>query len=377
MECVKFGIIGIGNIGSAHAMAIYNGKIRLSELVCVCDISESRRKWAAENLYGVTVYDNDDDFFSDRRLDAVIIATPHYLHPPLAVKAFGHGLNVLTEKPAGVNLSSVRAMTEAAKISGKRFGIMWNQRTLPLYIRVRELVKSGALGELQRLNWSVTDWYRTQEYYDSGAWRGSWDGEGGGVLMNQAPHNLDLWLWIAGMPDTVYAVCREGLYHNIEVEDDAVLIAGYKNGAQAVFITSTGEKHGINRLEISGSKGRLCAEKGILKLWLEENGSTVYSDQTFEPTEDGHILILRDFTEGILTGKRFIAEGEEGENEIALVNAAYLSSWTRQTVSIPFDTGEFDRRLEEKRKTSSYKDLTYNDPPTGEYLKKWSGNTHS
>ncbi len=213
-------------------------------------------------------FTNAGEMLDSGLVDAVLIALPHYDHPVYAQKnVFERKIHVLTEKPSGVFARQVREMNEAADRSGVKFGIMFNQRTNPIYIKAREIVKSGLLGEPKRLVWIITNWYRTQAYYDSGTWRASWNGEGGGVLLNQAPHNLDLWQWIFGMPKRVRAFCSVGKYHNINVEDDVTIYGEYDNGATATFITTTGEAPGTNRLEISGDCGKIIIEDGRLKWW--------------------------------------------------------------------------------------------------------------
>lgn len=175
---------------------------------------------ASANLPGTPQFTDYRQLLNSGLIDAVIIATPHYLHPPIAIEAFGHGLHVMTEKPAGVYTAQVQEMNQAAKESGKVFGIMYNQRTNPLFQEMRQIVKSGRLGELKRSVWIITNWYRTQAYYNSGSWRATWEGEGGGVLLNQCPHNLDLWQWIFGMPSRIRGFCQYGRWHDIEVEDE-------------------------------------------------------------------------------------------------------------------------------------------------------------
>ncbi|MBQ4131766.1 MAG: Gfo/Idh/MocA family oxidoreductase, partial [Clostridia bacterium] len=270
MNELKVGIIGIGNMGSTHAKSIYEGNINRLKLVAVCDIDQNKLKLAKEQFPSVLTYEDFNELLNSKEVDAVIIATPHFLHTEIAIKAFEAGLHVLTEKPAGVRASDVLKMNVAAEKSNKVFGIMWNQRTNPLFQKAKELVENGTLGTMKRLVWIITNWYRTQNYYDSASWRATWSGEGGGVLLNQAPHNLDLWQWIFGMPDAIYATCDVGKWHNIEVEDDATIIGYYKNGATATFITSTGEYPGTNRLEISGSKGKMVLEKGTITLILSD-----------------------------------------------------------------------------------------------------------
>lgn len=373
---VRVGIIGIGNIGSAHAAALYAGRVEGMTLSAVCDIDEKRREWARNALPGVAIYDHSDRFFAAASVDAVIVATPHYLHPPLICEAFAHGMHALTEKPAGVSVSAVREMIAAAEKAGKRFGIMWNQRTSPLYARVRQLIADGTLGTPQRLIWQATAWYRDQAYYNSGSWRATWDGEGGGVLMNQAPHQLDLMQWIFGMPEAITATCTEAKYHDIEVEDDAVLFCRYKNGAQALFLASTGENPGTNRLEIAGSRGKLTAVPGKLTLWLpDETGKLTRTEEECSAPETGHVGILNDFSRAIREGGPLLAEGAEGIRELTLCNAAYLSAWTGKEVTLPFDEALFDRLLAEKRAESRRKaHCDEEDRTNGEYRARWSVN---
>lgn len=226
LEKVRLGIVGIGNMGSAHAMTVFEGKIEGMELAAVCDINPARLAWAEEKFQDqVKRYEDYQQMLESGDIDAVVIATPHKLHPVVAEAGFAAGLHVLTEKPAGIDTASVKRMNEAAKKSGKIFGIMYNQRTNPLFQELRKSVQSGKLGELKRMVWIINNWYRTQAYYDSGAWRGTWMGEGGGVLLNQCPHNLDIWQWIMGVPKRVRAVCRVGQYHDIHVEDDVTIYA--------------------------------------------------------------------------------------------------------------------------------------------------------
>ena len=198
--------------------------------------------------------------------DAVLIAVPHYQHPELSIDALQHNLHVMCEKPAGVYTKQVREMNEVAKKTNRVFAMMFNQRTNCVYRKMHELVTSGDLGAIKRVNWIITDWYRTQSYYDSGDWRATWEGEGGGVLLNQCPHNLDLIQWICGMPSKVQAFCHEGKWHDIEVEDDVTAYLEYPNGATGVFITSTADAPGTNRFEITLEKGKLVCENNVLTL---------------------------------------------------------------------------------------------------------------
>lgn len=236
MEKVRIGILGIGNMGTSHAKMIAGGEVPGAELTAVYDTNPDRLKWARENLgEKVQLFKNVEAMFATKVIDAVIIATPHYEHPGTAIRCFQNNLHVLVEKPAGVYTKQVREMNDAAAKSGKVFGIMYNQRTNPIYQKLRDLIGQGELGEIKRTNWIITNWYRPQSYYDSGGWRATWAGEGGGVLLNQDPHQLDLWQWTCGMPKRVRAFMAFGKYHTIEVEDDVTAYVEYENGATGVF----------------------------------------------------------------------------------------------------------------------------------------------
>ena len=385
---VKVGIIGVGTIGSAHAASIYNGAIDGMRLCALCDTSEERANALKELYPDVPIYTSDDEFFEKADVEAIIIATPHYDHPPLAIRGFENGLHVLTEKPAGVYCSAARAMSAAAKKSGKVFGIMFNQRTNKLFKEARRIVRSGELGELKRSVWIITNWYRKQCYYDSGDWRATWSGEGGGVLMNQAPHNLDLWQWICGMPVSLRAECKVAHYHNIEVEDDATIFAEYENGASGVFITSTGDFPGTNRLEITGTKGKLVLESKKLTHWsfaMDEreyclsDSSTENEITVSELTDEkynGHHNILKNFARTILYGDELIAKGEDAINELTLCNAAYLSSWTDKKVTLPFSDEEYETLLKEKIASSHKKTVSHSGKATlnDYYVRRWNTN---
>lgn len=269
MSLVRVAVIGIGNMGAAHARTLAAGDVPGAELAAVCDVRSEMAEWVTANLpSSVAFWQEPEQMMSSGTIDAVIIATPHYDHPEQAIQAFRHGLHVMIEKPAGVYTKQVRLMNEAAAASGKVFSIMYNQRTNPLYVKLKDLISSGELGEVRRTNWIITNWYRSQSYYDSGGWRATWAGEGGGVLINQDPHQLDLWQWTIGMmPVRMRAFCAFGKYRNIEVEDDVTAYVEYENGATGVFVTTTGEAPGTNRFEVSGDRGKIVIEEGKLTFW--------------------------------------------------------------------------------------------------------------
>lgn len=375
MQQVRIGIIGIGNMGSAHAGCISRGEVEGLVLTAVCDVAAPRREWAAtafsdgekpENAQPVAIFADYKDMLQSGLVDAVLIATPHKLHPVIAKDAFAAGVHVLSEKPAGVCVSQLGELYRIAEKSGKAFGIMLNQRTNELFAKARELVQGGALGVPKRLVWIVTNWYRTQSYYNSGGWRATWDGEGGGVLLNQAPHNLDIWQWIFGMPSRVYATCTVAKYHDIQVEDDATILAEYENGASAMFITTTGELPGTNRLEISGDKGKIVIENGKLTFWQLSYGERSYcfapkgtkapevtvSEFVPQGPETAHRGILQNFTDHILKGEPLLAPGYDGAQSLQISNAAYLSSWTGGWVDLPMTAAScarFNALLEERK----------------------------
>ncbi len=386
-KILKVAIVGVGNMGSAHANNIYSGKIEKMELAALCDISAAKRVWASEKFEGVPVYADIDAMLDEVSPDVLIVAVPHYFHVPCAVKALEKGINVMVEKPASVSISDVEKMNRAADKSGKAFGIMFNQRTAPIFKKCREIVHSGTIGKIKRVSWSVTNWYRTQSYYNSSSWRATWGGEGGGVLINQAPHNIDMLQWIFGMPSSVRARCIEGKYHDIEVEDFAHIYMEYADGKTADFLTTTGEYPGTNRLEAVGDKGKLVLENGVLKVWTlnfseseyrmtASNGTCTdkaeYAEYKFDNSSSEHVNVLRAFADNILEGKPLVADGREGINELEITNAAYLSAWTDKTVSLPIDREAFDSILEEKKRSSKYeKDSDDETLPDGAMSTRW------
>lgn len=370
MDKVRIGIIGAGNMGSSHARQLANGEVPGAILTAVCDSNPERLKWSREAFGdGIKLFNNTEAFFAAHAADAVLIATPHYDHPALAIKAFENNLHVLIEKPAGVYTKQVMEMNEAAMKTDRVFGIMYNQRTNPLYQKVRELINAGELGEIKRINWIITTWYRPQSYYNSGGWRATWAGEGGGVLLNQCPHQLDLWQWICGMPKRVRAFMAFGKYHEIEVEDDVTAYMEYANGATGVFITSTADTPGTNRFEILGDKGKVVIEEGQLKFWRlpvsERQFNREYTGGFGEPenwkcevpvkgTETAHLGIMTNWVAAIREGTPLLSPGTEGINGLTLSNAMHLSAWTDAWVDLPIDEDLYYEKLQERIKNSVF-----------------------
>ena len=370
---LRYGIIGIGNMGTAHIKLYNEGKIKEMVLTAVCDIVPERLEAALKLAPGAKGFQDASELINSGLVDAVLIATPHYSHPSLSVEALKGGLHVLCEKPAGVYTKNVRELIEYAKTQDKTYAIMYNQRTNCVYRKVKELVDSGIYGEIRRVNWIITNWFRGQQYYDSGGWRATWEGEGGGVLMNQAPHNLDLWQWICGMPEKITAFCRNGKWHDIEVEDDVTIYAEYPNGATGVFISSTGDCPGDNRFEITLDRARIiCTADNIEVYELEDSvshytytakdGFSAPKGKTVQVETDGenqqHAGVTNAFAAHILHGVPLTAPDEEGINGLTICNAAYLSSWLGKTITLPLDEDLYLHELNKRRKTSKAKKET-------------------
>ena len=374
MEKVRFGIVGIGNMGTGHVESIAGGHIENAVLTAVCDLREDRLAFVTEK-YGadIATYTDYKEMLASGKIDAVLIATPHYLHPVIAIEAFEAGLHVLSEKPIGVYTKKVMEMYEVAKAHPElTFGIMYNQRSNPKHQKMREMVQGGELGELQRVVWIITNWYRTQSYYNSSTWRATWEGEGGGVLLNQCPHNLDLWQWICGMPKKISAKMHFGKWHDIEVEDDVSAYAEYENGATGVFITSTGDAPGSNRFEITLEKGKLIAEDNTLTMWKSEisepefskTNTVPFGSMKFKKTEvetDGenpqHAGVINAFAAAILRGEPLVADGREGLRGLLISNAMHLSAWTGKEIELEsFDHALFASELAKRAANSRRKE---------------------
>ena len=370
---IKLGIIGIGNMGSGHAQTIaLRGMCPEIELVAVADTNPDRLKWAEEKL-PETVHRFGDaiEMLDSGLIDSCLVAVPHYDHPKYAIECFHRGIHVMVEKPAGVYTKQVKEMIEEAKKTDSTFAMMFNQRTNCVYRKMRELVQSGKYGEIRRTNWIITNWYRPQFYYDSGAWRATWSGEGGGVLMNQCPHQLDLWQWICGMPVRVRANLHFGHFHDIEVEDDVTAYVEYANGATGVFITSTGDDPGTNRFEITMDRARIIVENDKLLLWelpipepeFSKTATSGFAHQTPEFSEvetDGenpqHKGVLNAFAAHILRGEPLVAGGEEGIIGLTISNAMHLSAFLDRTVELPFDDDLYYEELKKRIATSRKKE---------------------
>ncbi len=370
---IKLGIIGNGNMGSGHAGNIRDGKCPDFELVAIADNNPDRLEWSKQQNYGdgVTYFENAIEMLDSGLIEACIIAVPHYDHCNFAIECMKRSIHVMVEKPAGVYTKQVRKMNNTADVHPEVvFGMMFNQRTNCIYRKVKELVDSGEYGEIRRVNWIITDWYRPQAYYNSGGWRATWAGEGGGVLLNQCPHQLDLLQWICGMPSKVHAHLHYGKWHDIEVEDDVTAYLEYPNGATGCFITTTGDAKGTNRLEIQMDKAKLIVENSltfeVFKISEPEfsktntipfgNLESEIIDVKLDGKNEQHIGVLNAWGDAILRGGKLVADGKEGINGLTLSNAMHLSSFLGKEVELPFDEELYYSELMKRAATSKIRE---------------------
>ncbi len=362
---LRIAVIGVGVMGSLHARDI--AALENTELAAVCDINPARADKYAQ-MYGVPAFYDHQQMLAQADLDAVLIATPHYDHPSIAMHAFERGLHVLTEKPVAVHVQAAQEMIAAYEAArrqqpGLAFAVMFQQRTYGFWQKIKSLIDGGELGKLLRASWIITDWFRTQSYYDNGGWRATWKGEGGGVLLNQCPHNLDLFQWFVGMPRRVAGFAAIGKYHHIEVEDEVTAYLEYENGMIGHIVTSTAESPGTNRLEIVGEQGKLIFEDNILTFY--RNRYSLFeqikaSISGYEPVENwkielpyrhhgqaGHQLMIENFANAVLCGEALIAPAVEGLNSLTLSNAIMLSSFLGHPVDLPIDAAAYAARLQD------------------------------
>ncbi|NJK91983.1 MAG: Gfo/Idh/MocA family oxidoreductase [Blastochloris sp.] len=344
-------------MGIHHARMVAAGKIPGCQLSALADSDPTR----LHEFPTLPHFNDSQSLIHSGQIDALLIATPHYSHTSIGISALQAGLHVLVEKPLSVHKADCERLIAAHTNKKQIFAAMFNQRSDPAYQKIRHLVQSGQLGRIQRIHWTVTDWFRTQAYYDSGGWRATWAGEGGGVLLNQCVHNLDLFQWIFGLPESVRALCRIGHHHNIEVEDEVTALFSFAQGATAVLATSTGEAPGVNRLEIAGDLGRLCLEDNRLTLIRNEIPSSLHSRQSREAYEtpptwkidiplpghrgEQHAAILKNFCNAILHREPLLSPAAEGIHSVELINAMLLSSFQDQTIHLPLSSSRYERFL--------------------------------
>ena len=380
MQKIRFGIIGLGNQGSSYTFNIFEkGLVENGVLTAVCDtnpVKIDNVKNGTKNKE-IAYFADYIEMLDSGLCDAVLIETPHYQHPEMVMESLKRGIHVINEKPAGVYTKHVREMNEFAKKCNAHYAMMFNQRTNCLYRKMREIIKECGIGDLQRVTWIITDWFRTQHYYDTGSWRATWAGEGGGVLINQCPHQIDLVSWVVGeQPVAVNGFCKYGKWHDIEVEDDVTAYFEYANGATGMFVTTTGETPGTNRFEVSGTKGKLLCENGKLIWYKNEVDSQEYvrtetsswarpKYEIIEVETDGlneqHAGIIKNFANALLGLEEFFVDGLEGINGVELMNAIELSGWKGGArVAIPVNEDEYLEELNKRRATSRLKECNDN-----------------
>ena len=360
-KLIRFGIIGIGGMGANHANLLLQNKINNACLASICDMNKSFSK----NFIDTPFYSNASDFFNKDKIDVAIIATPHRSHVNLGKEALKNDINVIIEKPLAVTAKQCREFIEFSKKYDAKFGIMLNQRTNPAFIKLKKMIMSGELGKIHRYQWTITDWFRTNYYYNISDWRATWKGEGGGVLMNQSIHQLDLCQWLFGMPDSVITDMQLGHFHNIEVEDEVTSILKYKDGMKGIFSTTTGETPGVNRLEIASDYGLIIYENNCLtwKKLSETSTSVIRNSQIlfekppvetlqfkFPHEEDQHIehnKILQNFTNFLLGKEDLYVPGDQGLNSVKLINTMILSGLDKKEIELPLNEEEYENKLRE------------------------------
>ena len=358
MEPVRFGVVGVGGMGGNHARSF--AAMEEAALVAVADVNaQTAAKIARET--GATAFASAEELIENGDVEAILIATPHFFHPPVAMHAAAHGVHVLSEKPLAVTVAAADAMVEAADQANVLLGVMFQQRLNATRAKMREMVQSGALGEIHRIS-MVAPWYRAQSYYDMGAWRGTWKGEGGGILMNQAPHSMDLFIWLMGEnPRAVQAMASTRL-HNIEVENTAMALVDFGPDKMGYFYASTADVPSGERIELAGDQGLLvCDDQGLRFFELEtsisqhlfaatngfETPKGRWRDVEINAPTGEHIDVIRAFARAVRTddASRMVASGRDGVKALELANAILMAGYTRRQVEFPIDRNAMDAML--------------------------------
>ena len=360
-DTVRFGIVGIGGIAQTHARSI--SQIPEARLAAVCDIAQERAEAMARDT-DAKVFTDYREMIDSGELDAVVVATPHSAHPEISIYALEKGLHVLSEKPLAEQVNAARKLAEAAQRSSAKFAINFQMRTFPVYQRTKQILASGELGNLHRVMWQATRMFRSQAYFNSVNWRGTWAGEGGGVLLNQYPHHLDLFQWFFGMPRRVTAFVQFGKYHDIETEDDATAFLEFDDGKTAVLITATGDHPGTDRLDVAGDRGKLVLEDNRIAIdklpcALAEFSRTTdvkfggpapaeHLQYSFPEKSGAYEKLFRNFVDAILHDTPLLSPGEVGLNSLELANAILLSAARQETITLPLDGDAYENFLREK-----------------------------
>ena len=357
MKTVRLGIIGLGNIGQHHFGYLAAGRVNRAELVAVSDAVPAK----LDSYMPMKTFTDGEELIRSGLVDAVVIATPHYQHTTLGIAALKQGLHVMVEKPISAHKADAERLIAAHKRHPKQvFAGMFQLRAEPRYLKIQKLIQAGELGDVVRMSWIMTDWFRTEAYYASSGWRATWKGEGGGVLLNQCLHNLDAMQWLLGMPARVRGFCQLGRFHHIEVEDDVSAYLEYPNGATGTFVSSTGEAPGTNRFEIAGSRGKVVLERDRISFTRNEADMIQFSQSAklafakpevwhveipFENAPNAHAILMQNFVNAILDGEPLIAPGEDGIHSVELANVILYSSLINQTVELPMDSAAYETKL--------------------------------
>ena len=366
MKSVRIGIVGLGNMGRFHVNYLEKGEVDRCQLTAVSDAFPASM---APYKGKYKTFDTSEAMIRSGDIDALIIATPHFLHTSIGIDALENGLHVLVEKPISVHKADCERLIAAHKNKDQVFAAMFQQRLEPKFKKLRSLIRNGEIGQITRVNWIITDWFRTEAYYASGGWRATWKGEGGGVLLNQCPHNLDILCWLCGRPSRVRGFCQMGRFHDIEVEDNVTAYMEWPDGATGVFITSTGEAPGTNRLEIVGDRGKLILENNQIMFVRNETPMMEFSKTSkagfakppvwnaeipFDPTPGQHQDITRNFVEAILDKSVLHAPAEEGMHSVELANATLFSALENKPIDLPLDGKAYEAKLNQLIKDSTF-----------------------
>ena len=356
-------IVGYGNMGGQYAEKIYNGKIKGLSLYGILCRNQPGQQKIRESMPEVTVFPNEESMFQAREnFDALIITTPHKEHVRVVERAQQAGLHVLCEKPLGVTVEECEALSY--EDTGTVNAMIFNWRAREVYRQVYEYIHSGKLGRLTQVIWVANFWYRPAYYHHASGWRSSWSGEGGGLLINQCQHLLDMWNWLFGQPCEVSARLGYGCYSDIDVDDKASLFFRHENGMWGTFLSSSGDSPGTNRLEILGEMGKLVVEDNrYFTIYKNEISTTEVSKTSqemypkipyveerreVEQTESEYTVILQNFIDAMEGREKPLAALCDGRRALENCNAAYLSDWQQKPLQIPCDCKAYDFELQKK-----------------------------
>jgi predicted dehydrogenase len=377
MDVPRFAVVGVGaNVFNMHAPALQSSAF---EIAAVCDVNLAAAERQAER-FGCPYFADHREMLAAIRPDAVAVLTPHPFHAAIAIDCLNAGAHVLVEKPIAVQVAEADRMIAAAEQAGRLLAVNLQHRTRGEIRTAKKLIESGRLGQIQRVE-MVAIWTRTAAYYAQAGWRGTWQGEGGGVLMNQSPHSLDLVCHLVGQPSRVVAWNRT-MFHHIETEDTSLAMLEWSTdgaaasdsaakraaGALGTLLVSTAQVGEPERLEIAGTRGVLQLSRGGLRLFeadtdlrtfLAENPAPfarpelVPQDVPLESGSGDHAAIYANFLDAITNGAPLVADGAQGRMSLELANALIYSSATSTQVPLPLDRAAYADRLDRLRRAAA------------------------